>query len=141
MIPKTLLGTAIAGAALVLAVPALAGSPGVAQNEAAVLVSPDRADRAAVARQSANSFLLDTRESRAFEAKREAATAEVTSTAGPVHDDHILDTASTSAPGVTTSSGRDIEWPQIGIGFGVGVLLVVCLLLGARMTRSRQPAH
>ena len=141
MTPKVFLTTAIAGAALVFAVPALADSPGVGQNTAAVLVSPDRADHAAAARQSANSIRFDTRESRAFEAKREAAATDVTSTAGPVHDDHILDTPSTTVPGITTSSARDIEWPQIGIGFGVGVLLVTSLLLAARMTRSRRPAH
>jgi hypothetical protein len=141
MTPKVFLTTAITGAALVFAVPASADSPGVGQNTAAVLVSPDRADRAAAARQSENSALLDTRESRVFEAKREAATTDANSTAAPVHDDHILDTASTTAPSVTTSPRRDIEWPQIGIGFGLGVLLVTCLLLAARMTRSRQPAH
>ena len=51
MTPKVFLTTAIAGAALVVAVPALADTPGD-QGPATVRVSPDRADRAAAARQS-----------------------------------------------------------------------------------------
>lgn len=38
-------------------------------------------------------------------------------------------------------AGRNIEWPQVGIGFGVGVLLAVGLLLAVRATRIRPLAH
>ena len=48
--------------------------------------------------------------------------------------EHCDSTAATSSPG-------DIEWLQIGIGFGLGVLLAVGLVLAMRMTRVRQPAH
>ena len=41
----------------------------------------------------------------------------------------------------TVSSGRDLEWPQIGIGFGLGIVLVLGLLLAARATRVRPLAH
>ena len=41
----------------------------------------------------------------------------------------------------TVTSGRDLEWPQIGIGFGLGIVLVLGLLLAARATRVRPLAH
>ncbi|MEX0850090.1 MAG: hypothetical protein WD015_01180 [Gaiellaceae bacterium] len=46
-------------------------------------------------------------------------------------------------PGRVTvsASGREIEWPQIGIGFGVGIVLILGLLLAVRTTRHRPLAH
>lgn len=41
----------------------------------------------------------------------------------------------------TTSSGREIEWPQVGIGFGIGMVLLLGLILAARFTRGRPFAH
>jgi hypothetical protein len=41
----------------------------------------------------------------------------------------------------TIDAGRDLEWPQIGIGFGVGLLFGVALLLAVRATRIRPLAH
>jgi hypothetical protein len=40
-----------------------------------------------------------------------------------------------------TSSGVELEWPQIGIGFGVGIALALGLLLSLRATRQRTLAH
>jgi hypothetical protein len=40
-----------------------------------------------------------------------------------------------------TSSGDGIDWPQIGIGFGVGILLAVLLGLSLKATRPRTLAH
>jgi hypothetical protein len=42
-----------------------------------------------------------------------------------------------------TSSGTDIEWPQIGIGFGIGLALALGLglLLMYRPSRQRSLAH
>jgi hypothetical protein len=39
------------------------------------------------------------------------------------------------------SSRSDIAWPQLGIGFGLGILLVAGLWLAVRMTKSRPLAH
>jgi hypothetical protein len=39
------------------------------------------------------------------------------------------------------SSGSEIAWPQLGIGFGLGILLVAALWLAMRMTKSRPLAH
>jgi hypothetical protein len=49
-----------------------------------------------------------------------------------------------SAPVQTTAtsdSGRQIEWPQLGIGFGLGILLAVGLWLAMRVTKFRPLAH
>jgi hypothetical protein len=39
----------------------------------------------------------------------------------------------------TVSSSRELEWPQIGVGFGVGILFALGLLLAFRHTRIRPP--
>jgi hypothetical protein len=48
-----------------------------------------------------------------------------------------------SGPVQTTSSdsGRQIEWRQLGIGFGLGILLVSGLWLALRVTKFRPLAH
>ena len=52
-----------------------------------------------------------------------------------------LDPNSLSTPTVSASSGSEIEWPQLGIGFGLGILLVAGLWLAMRMTKGRTLAH
>lgn len=62
---------------------------------------------------------------------------------GPVGDHHdrvqFGPTTPVSVP--VTGSGRPIEWPQIGIGFGLGILLGLGLLLAGRLARIRPLAH
>jgi hypothetical protein len=41
----------------------------------------------------------------------------------------------------TIDSGTGIEWPSIGVGFGVGILLALGLMVTLRYARVRQPAH
>ena len=131
--------TAMLGAALAFAAPAWADTWGAASNHAPVRVSPDLADRAAAALEAELTRTHYAREDRAFAAKRDASTAVV---ADPVRDDRFrLDPSSIPVPVSTPSSGRELEWPQLGIGFAVGVLLVIGLLLAIRMPRMRQHAH
>jgi hypothetical protein len=48
----------------------------------------------------------------------------------------------TVVPVATTSpTGTEVQWPQIGIGFGIGVLLMLGLALTWRLTRVRTLAH
>ncbi len=42
---------------------------------------------------------------------------------------------------VTATNSRDIEWPQVGIGLGIGVLLMIGLYLTLKATRQRPLAH
>jgi hypothetical protein len=44
-----------------------------------------------------------------------------------------------SVPAVT--SGSEVEWPQIGIGFGVAILLGIGVFAAMRLTRIRPVAH
>jgi hypothetical protein len=141
----SLISAVAVAAVLAFTVPAFGDSGGVH-------VSPDGADRAAALRQAEQTRIHFAREERAFAAKADASTAVAlepvrddyfrTVTPNPVRDDYFrLDTPSIAAPTSTASSGREIEWPQIGIGFVGGVLLAVALLLAVRMPRVRQPAH
>jgi hypothetical protein len=126
---------AITGAALVLAGPAW-GDPWAADQYAGtVRVSPDLVDRAIAARQNELATILDARE-------RAQGTRPGLVAPDPVHDDHFrTDPSSTATPVATSGSGRDVQWSQVGIGFGLGVLLVTGLLLVLRIPRIRQPAH
>ena len=56
-------------------------------------------------------------------------------------DEVRLDPNNVPSPAVSGSSGSEIEWPQLGIGFGLGILLVVGLWLAMRMTKVRGLAH
>ena len=51
--------------------------------------------------------------------------------------DHSNEPVTVSA----TSSGREIEWPTIGIGFGIAIALMFGLVLTLKATHSRPFAH
>jgi hypothetical protein len=138
MTPKISFITAVVGVALVLAVPAFGDSWGADRNQATVRVSPDLADRVGAARQQELTSMLDARE-RSIAAKSE--TTRVVSP-DPVRDDRFrLDPSSIPTPAATISTASDVEWLQIGMGFGGGILLAIGLFLAMRMTRVRQAAH
>ena len=99
---------------------------------------------------------IDVRE-RSFAAKREA---QLTDVSGPdaferavvastretppiVADDRFrLDPTTGGEPTpVSVTSGREIEWPQVGIGLGIGALLMIGLYLALKGTRQRPLAH
>jgi hypothetical protein len=121
-----------------LAVPALGDSWGADRSQASVRVSPDLADRAAAAKQKELFAVLDARE-RSFAASRVAATA---GTPEPAHDDHFrFDPSSVPTPVAKSDPGGGFDWSQLGIGFAVGVLLMLGLMVAMRMPRARQPAH
>jgi hypothetical protein len=52
-----------------------------------------------------------------------------------------VDLPTTPVAEPVTSSGTDVEWPQIGIGFGIGIALAIALGLSLRVTRHRPLAH
>ncbi len=74
---------------------------------------------------------------------------EQTLTPGPRYSDSVDGAIFAAGPDATPSddslvrgsSGRELEWPQIGIGFGVGILLMLGLYLTLRLTRIRPLAH
>ena len=178
MSPKISLIITVAGAALVLGVPAAWGNHQYGDEfyraePATVRVSPDLVDRAVAAEQNRLSSMLDAREralgenlgkkvspldarERAFGAKLDVqlssgpypdvidrAVQARGTTRAPVGDSDRfrIDHSSVPVPGPATSSGRELEWPQIGIAFGMGILLAFGLWLTVRRTRIRPLAH
>jgi hypothetical protein len=60
----------------------------------------------------------------------------------PVRDDRFrIDPTSSPVQAASTSSGTEIDWPQVGVGFGIGLVLALGLYLAMRFTRLRQPAY
>ena len=136
-----------------------------------VRVSPDLEDRVIAAQQAKLSAMLDAREQalgaglatenvsaldareRSFATKqvvtptpdwfeRAAATAIRDNRGVFVADDRFDLHPQTVPQTVTaTSSGREIDAPQIGIGLGIGLLLALGLYLAMRVTRVRPFAH
>ena len=121
MFPKISLVIAVAGAALVFAVPASADSWYLDKQQSTVRVSPDTADYAAAAQAKRLAAMLDVREE-----------AMINRPEGSVVR---------SAPVAVTTSGSEIDWPQLGLGFGLGLLLAFGLVVGRRFAHVRQPAH
>ena len=127
--------TAVLGLVLV-AVPVASGQGqpvGSLQNRP--IVSPDAVDRAVAARQS----LQPAGRSLVFDDHRTDAAQQSTGRT-LVFDNHRLDPTRPEQVSVS-SSGREIEWPQLGIGFGLGIALLVGLMLAIRVTRTRPLAH
>jgi hypothetical protein len=126
--------TAMIGAALLFAVPALGDDWAADRRSDPVgYLSPDSADRAAALAQEQLMRMLDAREaamlrapllsepeSGVFQRAARAAGRESESTAG---------------------AGWEPELGQIGLGFGIGILLAVGLALAVRFTRVHRLAH
>src|SRR5438093_5417557 len=49
--------------------------------------------------------------------------------------------ASSSPEQPSTASGQEIDWAQLGIGFGVGMFILPGVILAVRFTRSHRLAH
>lgn len=122
MFPKISFIIAVAGAALLFAVPASADSWYLDKQQPTVRVSPDTADYAAAAHAQRLAAMLDAREEAMI--SRPESPSDVR-----------------SAPVAVTTSGREIEWPQLGLGFGLGLVLAFGLVVGRRFAHVRQPAH
>ena len=125
--------TATIGAALLFAVPALADDWASDQRSDSVgYLSPDSADRAVVLGQEQVAHMLDARE-RSQTAKRDAQLASAST------PDLRRPSAPTAA--AATSSRRPTDLLQVGLGFGIGVVLTIGLFLAVRVTRVHRLAH
>ncbi|HSI97088.1 MAG TPA: hypothetical protein VK926_01900 [Gaiellaceae bacterium] len=69
----------------------------------------------------------------------ERAVAAGSPTGGLVSGDHHsrVELLGSTPPATVSTSTRVIEWPQVGIGFGAGILLALGLLMAMRVTRIR----
>ena len=118
--------TATVGAAMLFAFPAFGDDWAADQrSEPVVHLSPDSADRAAALGQDQVVRMLDARE-KSQTAKRDA---------------QLASAQPQIARRTATSSGRDLDLRQVGLGFGIGVLLAIGLTLAVRFTRVHRLAH
>ena len=117
------------------------------QSGPSTVGSPDRLDHAAAARQQELAIMLDARE-RSQAAKLYA---QVDATATPdVFDRHLLgdgggrfriDDVRGSGTAATIASEDGMQWSQVGLGAGIGILLALGMMLALRATRGGQLAH
>jgi hypothetical protein len=85
--------------------------------------------------------VLDARE-RAFATKRvDTVPTDTRPLVGDGGDRFRIDPTSTPVAVGSIDSGREIEWPQVGFGVGLGVLFALGLMFLIRTTRSRELAH
>jgi hypothetical protein len=131
MTPKISLLIAAVGAALVFAVPPAVGDDwGRDRAQGTVRVSPDTSDYAVTAEQQRQAIMLDGREA-ALSINAPVVIDE------PVVDDRFrLDPTSGTQP-ISVSSDDELMWPQLGLGFAIGLLLMLGLYLTLRATRTR----
>ncbi len=138
MTPKISLVTVVAVA--LVAVPAAMGqsqAPDVIERAAAAqqlstpIVSPDAVDRMKALQFSTQAKPIHSPD--AFE-RAAAATADYGNRI--VFDDRFNEPTNVPVASSPTS-GRDFEWPQIGLGFGLGIVLALGLVLAMRHTRFR----
>jgi hypothetical protein len=124
--------TVTVGAVLMLAAPAVADDWGSdRRSEAVAYLNPDGADRAAALEQQRFALMLDARE-KSQTAKRDAQLASASSA-------DLRPSIPTTV--AATSSGRLTDILQVGLGFGIGVLLTIALFLAVRFTRVHRLAH
>ena len=142
MTPKISLVTVVAVA--LVAVSAAMGqsqAPDVIERAAAEqqlstpIVSPDAVDR-----MKALQFLTQAKPIHSPDAFERAAAATADYSNRIVFDDRFNEPTNVPVASSPTS-GRDFEWPQIGLGFGLGIVLALGLVLAMRHTRIRPLAH
>lgn len=128
-----ILAAALAGAQAALARPTDASDRAKAGVAA---TAPDWFERAALnALREASAGSLDAHQ------RARAVKTVSGSPAGHV-DRYELDLPSGPVATTATGGGREIEWPQLGIGFGIGILLALGLVGALRLMRIRPPlAH
>ncbi len=164
MTRKISLITAVAVVALTVAVPTAFGEGRLADSqESVVAVSPDAFERAVLAKQhdATISTYPDAHERGVAASQSEPqwlaalrirgegmdhlyglGEFQTISTQSNYSDAHERGAPVTGTADVSTiSSGREFEWPQIGVGFGIGIVLVLGLILGLKATRNPPLAH
>lgn len=153
MTPRISLVTAAAAAALAVGVPAALADPWGADQQArtSAVGSPDLVERAVAARQNELATMLDSRERSLGTGRFGASRAMPTERplVGDGGDRFTIDpkshpSSASSSNTVTDSSssfGHEIEWPQVGLGVVLGIVIALGLMLVPRTTRGRQVAR
>jgi hypothetical protein len=107
------------------------------EQESTPIVSPDAVDRANAARAT-----LRSAPARVPDVVERAVAARSTTGRTLIFDRYRDFPQPIDQPGpVASASDRDIEWPQVGAGFAIGILLALGLVLASRGLRIRPLAH
>jgi hypothetical protein len=152
MTRRITLVTAVLGLALAVPVASGQGQP-IGSPQYHPIVSPDAVDRAIAAKESlqpaGRSLVFDDHRTDAaqqstgrtlvFDDHRTDAAQQSTGRT-LVFDNHRLDATRPEQVSVT-SSGLEIEWPQVGLGLGLGIALALGLFLTFRYSSARPLAH
>jgi hypothetical protein len=152
MIRKVTVVTAVAGLALLVAAPALGkGQPVTTTDEEATALARSRAlekmEQAFQARGrelNRQHGLGENTGATVYppDAIERAVTGQRPGTERAIDDHFRYDPADLAKPApVSSPSGNEVEWPQIGVGFAVGMLLVLGIGLVLRFARIRPLAH
>ena len=145
----------IATVALTVAVPTAFAEGRLAGSQDQQAVAPDWFERAAIATQRNSQAYVDAADRvvepqslvalrlRSEGLNRINGLGEFATSSSYVdaHERAVPPVSNTPVSVTPTGSGRDIEWPQLGIGFGIGIALVLGLILAMRTTRGRELAH
>jgi hypothetical protein len=141
----------IAVTALVVAVPTAFGEGRLAGSEQQDGVAYFYANERATVGNQAGSTLVSRPDSHevarpfiyadAAERAQRIAGYEGREVVGLSGDDHGTNLTNVPVASPTVSSGRELEWPQIGVGFGIGIVLALGLFLAMKSTRQRPLAH
>jgi hypothetical protein len=97
------------------------------------VVSLDAFERAVAARNTAGRTLV-------FDSYR-VQMGQTSAGRSLVFDNHRIDPVGSPTQVTVSGSGRELEWPQIGVAFGIGIALMLGLFLTLRLAHVRQFAH
>jgi hypothetical protein len=104
------------------------------------IASPDAVDRALAAKLAQQAAQASDGQRLSFDNYR-VQTGETSAGRSLVFDNHRIDPVGSPTQVTVSDSGRDLEWPQIGVAFGIGIALMLGLYLTLRLARVRPLAH
>jgi hypothetical protein len=104
-----------------------------AGQQLAVVISPDAFERAVAAKNTTGRSLV-------FDSHRIGSQPQSTGRS-LVFDNHRVEPAASPTQITVSGSGREIDWPQIGVGLGIGIALMLGLFLALRLVHTRPLAH
>lgn len=143
----------IATVVLTVAVPTAFAEGRLGGSQEQQAVAPDWFERAAIAAQRNSQVYVDAAdrvvqpqsltalEARSIGMNKKYGLGEFAVTDGYVDSHQRTAPPQATNPVATTTSGTEIDWPQVGVGFGIGIVLLLGLGLAMRAAHVRPFAH
>jgi hypothetical protein len=104
------------------------------------IVSPDAVDRALATKRAQQLAIAGEGRSLSFDNYR-VQTGATSAGRSLVFDNHRIEPVGNPTEVTVSSSGSDLEWPQMGLAFGLGIALILGLFLTVRLSNGRTLAH